>query len=502
MRSALKDPLPNEDFPSIRDTFTPEEIDLLRNHIAEHPSLHNYDPVNAMEGFERLLDGKLPRDSELKLLYRVLPADLMESIMRRRAVSWQETAINIANVPRAIMSSTDLSAPGRQAIVLIGTKAYWTSMDDMFKAALSDTKAKAIDDAITSDPMFPLAEEAGLFHADNSAFLDSREEVFRSPLAEKIPLLGRLIRGSERAYVTYLNKVRFDHFKNVIGRAEAIGHPVTPEFKSALANFLNNATGRGSLGKLEKAGEYLSAAFFSPRLVSSRIQLANPLWYAKLYRQDPMIGREAIKQAVTFAGIMGTLLTGAAMSGLADVETDMRHPDAYKLRAGNARIDVSGGILPWTRLLARLGSQSKVTVKGEEIEFKPGRNNDNNMSEIGRFARSKESPLASFIHDWVAGEDFLGRETTLVRSVGSRIAPMIVGDIVEAVSDMGVKGLWLTPLSGAGFSTTVFDEDAPRPKKGEDPTLLKNILKQKDEPEAAEEAPNSEFDQLWQSTGQ
>ena len=471
MRGALKGELPNVDFPSIRENFSPEDIATLHDHINNHPSLHGYDPVNASEGLDKLLDGKMPQDSELRLLYRVLPADLMESIMKKRAVSWQETAIDIANIPRSLMSSMDVSAPGRQGIVLIGTKAYWTSFAAQFKGAWSAENARAIDESITSDPLYALSQEAGLYHAEQTDLLGNREEAFKSPMAEKIPVIGRGVKMSERAYVSYLNKLRFDHFKNVIGRMQAAGEEITPAFTQGLAEFINVATGRGNLGKLEKAGDVLNATFFSPKLMASRAQLVNPLWYAKLYRQDPRLGKEAIKSVMTFAGIMGTLLTAADKSGFATVETDPRSSDGYKLKIGPARIDVSGGILPFVRLLAMVSTNSKVDVNGNVVKFAPNKPFASRMWATGSFFRAKESPMASFVHDWYSGTDFLGRETTAVRSIGSRIAPMVVSDIADALSTMGPKGLWLGVPSAAGLGVSVHD-DANRPPNRHSKTQL------------------------------
>src|SRR3990167_11303153 len=93
-----------------------------------------------------------------------------------------------------------------------------------------------------------------------------------------------------------------------------------PELYKSFAGFVNNATGRGDLGKLNRNAQMLNTLFFSPRLIASRFNLLNPVWYA---RQPALVRNEAIKSFAEFVGIGSSILALAKLAG-ADVETDPR----------------------------------------------------------------------------------------------------------------------------------------------------------------------------------
>src|SRR5690606_29922680 len=81
-------------------------------------------------------------------------------------------------------------------------------------------------------------------------------------------------------YVTFLNKLRADSFDAMVEGLARNGEPTAAEIE-AIANYINVATGRGSIGtSADASASVLNAAFFAPRLVASRFQLLalHPLW--------------------------------------------------------------------------------------------------------------------------------------------------------------------------------------------------------------------------------
>ena len=113
------------------------------------------------------------------------------------------------------------------------------------------------------------------------------------------------VKHSNRAYITFLNKLRADSF-------DAMYETMSPEQRKnpknleAIANYINVATGRGNLGKASSAAEILATVLFSPRLLASRFQL---LFGTPMMRGDKetrkMIAKEYVRFLTGLAVVLG-----------------------------------------------------------------------------------------------------------------------------------------------------------------------------------------------------
>ena len=142
----------------------------------------------------------------------------------------------------------------------------------MFKQFGSERVYRGVMDDIKARDTYPLMEESGLSLSDMGHDLSQREEAFMSQWAERIPGVGRVVRASERGFFGFLNKLRADTFDDLVRRSIAAGvdFKANPKALSDIASFVNAATGRGNLGKLNSSAPLLNGLFFSPRLIASR----------------------------------------------------------------------------------------------------------------------------------------------------------------------------------------------------------------------------------------
>jgi hypothetical protein len=454
----LKGEMPKVQFESIRKSVTQEDINEIFNRV-EKSNLSVFEKVSAQGALTKLLGaqgGSVPTKSELLLLNEVFPPEFIQAVLENR--SGFQKALSLAegflNLPRAVMATADLSAPLRQGIFLVGRPKQWIpAFKNMFKYAFNENAYKNLADDIKTRPNAKLYREANLAITDNSPILGNREEMFMSNLTEKIPVFGKIAGGSNRAYSGFLNKLRVDVFDDLVNSARKQGIEVDGKVLQDIGSFVNSATGRGSLPKfIEKSAPALNAAFFSPRLMASRINLLNPAYYAKL---DPFVRKEALKSLLTFGTTTGTVLGLSKLAG-ADVSADPRNADFGKIKVGNTRYDVLGGFQQYLRLAAQLVSGQIVSsTTGKIITLGEGYKPLTRKDILLRFFENKTSPVASFVIGLATGTNSIGDKFNLPAEVLNRFIPMVAQDIYDLEKEWGPAGLLMgiPGVFGAGSQT-------------------------------------------------
>jgi len=336
-------------------------------------------------------------------------------------------------VPRAAMTTIDLSAPLNQGWGMLSRKQFYTSFANMFKYFKSEEAFKNLQADIITDPMYKTAKKAGLRITELGQNLNKREEVFMTTLLDKIP--G--VRPSQRAYTGFLNKLRYDVFKDLLEKANLAGEDINIGSKVSedIAKTVNNFTGGAKLpGALEGAAPEVNMVFFSGRKIASTINMLNPWNYI-----DPKISKTAKKAAlrnlIGSTAISITLIELAKLLGSDEPETDPRSSKIGKIKVGNSYLDVSGGNATYATLLSRLLSGKTKTQKGEvkPLGNKIGETSASDL--ISQGIRYKLSPNTSLIVDLLSGANAIGEEKTPTQSVIDRFRPMFLNSIYEEIKD-------------------------------------------------------------------
>jgi len=482
----LKGELPKSKFEAIRELFTEKNITDLFETIKTHPGLELTDTIAGRQGLRKLLAGSVPTEGELALLKGVFGRELVDTLASKRSLLEQlQTLIpELAGVPRALMSSYDFSMPFRQGIFFATRpKQFFGAFNPMFKAFFSEKQFLNTMEQIVKRPTFQLMRKSKLAITKLDAALGQQEEFFMSNLAERIPIIGKGVRASNRAAVTFLNKLRADVFDDILKNAQKLNisnnrlsnflgltakeSPLdNPKFLKDLANMINNATGRGTLPGLERAMVPLANVLFSPRLIASRINLLNPLFYASL---DPIVRKEALKSLAGTIALMATTLTLADMAG-AEVEKDPRSTDFGKIKIGNTRFDIMGGFQQFIVLYARvLSGKTKTTstkqlrALGDPKTFKP----QTRLSILEKFIANKTAPLISLGLTMLRGKTPVGEDVNLSRELLERFTPFVLQDLFDLVEERGlVEGGVMSIPAFFGVGIQTFDvSKAGRAKK-------------------------------------
>ncbi len=423
---------------------------------------------NAARAFHRMLLGvDLPEPAQIAELAKVFGpkfAETVSKITQRPLSRWQKF-LDAANVPRASLASGDLSGTARQGAILSMMRPhkvpgwFWTEV----KAFLSEKLALQADDVMRADPLF--AEFAKVFPVlplRGAIALAQRAEPYMTSYAQKLPIIGRLIRMSERAFVTYINQASFGTYKAGWGAIVAQGGGKA-EFK-LLGEFLAAATGQSRLPVgLDRFAPMLNAVLFSPRLQWSTMQIPRQIG-RMLLSKNPYMRKEAARALVTFVGGGAALIGLLNASGVSKkVEMDPRSGDFGKIIIGETRVDIWRGYLQYSRFMAQMLMGQRKTAYGNMNRVE--------RSEIAsRFLQSKLSPAAGLLLDLLKGETYMGEDLItstkdVVRSARERMLPLAIQDVIDAVEMSGVNGLWTAAPATLGIGILTYVNDFVRVKE-------------------------------------
>lgn len=371
-------------------------------------------------------------------------------------------ATNIAGIPRSLMASLDLSAPLNQGFGMVSRKEFYTSFGSMLKYAASKNQFANLQADIITRPTYNMAKKAGLRLTDLGTNLEKREEQFMTNLLDKVPGIS----ASQRAYTGFLNKLRMDVFDNLVKRAGSAGEDIgigSPVLED-LAKVVNNFTGGARVGKIEGAVPALNAMFFSPRKITSTLNILNPVNYISP-KISPTARKAAIRQLIGSLTMSAGLISLASLLGSDKPETDSRSTNFGKIKLGDTTMDVTGGNGTYITLLSRLLSGETKNQKGEVIPLGNKIGQTSGASLIGQAIRYKLAPNASLIVDSLTGANAIGEPKTIPQSVIDRFKPMFINSLVELIqSDTKGKLLFgLGALFGGGVNT--YERNKPLVKK-------------------------------------
>jgi len=456
--------------------FSQSQIDEILDMATTHPDFDAFQRLGIADEMRQLLrTGRVPGPKMLKKMQRVYGPEMVDALVDpTRGELFKRRFIDIAGVPRTAQTIADVSAAGRQGKVLVA--AHPARSGQALKRQLgvffSKGKGEAAFNKTADDIMglattkSKLARRSGLDLSmagggKGTGVFGGREEPFASTLGERLPTAMR----SERAYDTFLNWQRasiFDDWaKKQVGGMKRAGESVDDTLKRLahdppkkfrdMADWLNNATGRGRLPQsMQGLSEVLNVAAFSPRLQASRIRLMNPLYYKGLAKP---VQKEAAKAVGAF-GAANVAGLGLAKASGAEVEIDPRSSDFGKARIGNIRLDPWAGLQPYARLGAQLTTGQRKSRKGRVYPMMPPVSNmweqlglkaskkttpmdPDLLDSLTTFVRGKASPALASTLDTLMGESTIGEPTTAEGLAYRNFTPMDIQDAVEAYRETG-----------------------------------------------------------------
>jgi hypothetical protein len=476
VRQTLAGELPKINFQGFNE-LNDQSLPAVLRHIQEHPTLSPGQKTSAEDAVVKSLQGVTPQTAQIRLLEHLFGKQTAAGLAEVGTSPYKDLLWNAMNVPRALMSSVDLSAPFRQGL-MVATRhpsIFFRNWGSSAKQFGSQATHEAVMDSIKQMPTYEKMLQGGLGLTEFVHAVEPREERFASDLAETLTG-GKYspVRASGRAYTGFLNKTRADVFDHLYTRMVAQDPQLAHDdhFVESLARYINNATGRGGHGAFAGSAKVLNATLFSPRLLASRLNAFNPRYYASLH---PAVRKEALRSSLQLAGTLTTLAALASQVPGVKVATDPRNPDWGKIRVGNTRIDLAGGFQQPLRLLAQLATGTAISsTTGKRLSLTSGGFGKPTRPDLLiRFLRGKLGPLPSLLWDVAAGSNVVGQKLdwglTRNNPALQRMVPLVAQDAADLyrAHHGGTNGL-AAALAGYGVGALGLGVQTygPKPPKG------------------------------------
>lgn len=395
--------------------------------------------------------------------YRLVQ-DIGERIAQDVPVSKAGWLRQILGAPRSLLASFDISGMGRQGFGLGARfpKQFKDSFGTQVKTFASTEKYKQRGAEIAADPDYELMNKGGLAL---TGVTKKPEEVFESTLLEhgffkRLGIgkasLGSGIEASNRGYTMGLTDFRFGTAKKIFKDLRDAGiEPADMPKKHLddLMHYINVFSGRGGKpgGWLERNSEVLSQGLFSPRLWASRLQMLNPAFYVGPWSLKGPAKKLALQNAGSLAAVTGTILGLAVLAG-AKVETDARSSDFLKIKVGDTRYDILGGLQQNLVFAHReLSGEKKSSTNGSVEKLGSRFGGADRLSVIADLVQNKETPVVASATRVVKGTDRSGQPTSIKKELAGLALPLSIQDTVKQVGKEGPIGLAKSTPAYVGF---------------------------------------------------
>lgn len=406
------------------------------------------------------LQAKQPQGLKETLKHYANPVNLVETL---------------AGTLKSIVASMDNSFFGRQGIKVLYTRPnIW--MKNFGKSFGDIGRELAGIDAMAPIKADIYSRPNALNGKYNKWGLDigiNTEEAFPSALPEKIPLFKRLYKASESAYNGAALRMRADLADRLDTIATKNGVDLMSDKEAkAFGKLINSTTGRGSLGKAEALGKEINVLLFSGKFLKANIDTLfggakNIIKYPFARKSMTFAEKESAKNLIRIAGSVAAVLGIADRLWPGSVDWDSRSSDFGKIKIGDTRFDVTGGMGSLVTLASRIvptqhdGKWGFWKKSGDKYtQLGTGKFGTSSPIDIlSDFAQGKLSPTAGLLRDRWEGKMFGGKPLTVQNQAEGSLEPMIYQTYKELKENPNSAGVWRGVLADAfGISVNTYSQ--------------------------------------------
>jgi hypothetical protein len=309
---------------------------------------------------------------------------------------------------------------------------------------------------IVSDPDYDTIRKAGVQ-------LFVTEEETPSDLPSRIPYVGIPFEASRNAYNGSAQLLRYHTAKMYLYLARETGVDMSDKAQlEPIGRLANTLTGRGDVKGGPEPG-FVDNAFFSRRLWKADF---DTLTAHRFDKTSSFVRKEAGKNLLRIIVAQAIILAIADLIDDDSVTWDPRHTDFAKIKAGNTRFDIGGGMGAMVRLAARIGPTllglDAYTINSEGKKTKINKGDYKSLTGadiLFDYIKNKTAPIASVILARLAGQyRFRDEKPSVLGDVRELYVPIPVETGIELLDDEESANFLLAMLLDAqGFAVNTYE---------------------------------------------
>lgn len=414
----------------------------------------------------------------------ILKADMANRTKLQKGMDWLGAG---ANTTKKLVTGVDDSSLFMQTLAamtahpLIAAKAVKLHALDAFSKKRFEQGLAELH----SSPDWPLMQKSGLDVTEpKSLSAANREEIFGGKTwdikfkvnGKEYKVLETLLSPFERAFTSLGNGMRVIAFRTMAAKFMEEGYTFenNPKLFKDLALMLNTETGRGKQNEyIQKASELVTKGIWSPKLMSSRINMLGMSDAASLllsragtkgyYRQlDPKIRKQALMDLVQYAASVVAISSVAAYSFGGELDIDPTSVTFMDIKFPNGKsYNITGGFAQYIKVLFQTIEGGK-TRDGKFEKFKGNKDAGSNLL---RFGRGKVTPISGVGIDLLTGKDFSNKPITAMDEAKKLAIPLSMQSLVSDLKRDGLAGLFKGTLPSFIGIQVKDERDFPKKEK-------------------------------------
>ena len=308
-------------------------------------------------------------------------------------------------------------------------KIWWNtflkSWQMMWRGLKKQKVMRGLFAEMISDPDYALLKQA-------KVALNVTEEEIPVDLPSRIPLLGRLFRAGENAFVGSSRYMRYQLGKQYINIWRKSGKILDKRELESLGRLANSQTGRGDSASKSQRPGLLNNLFWSPRNLRAYIDILTLHLFDRNF--STFARRQAATNLVRYISGAAMILAIAKWVDDDSVTWDSNSADFAKIRVGGSRFAVGGGMAVLVVLASRLATReftSSTTGKTRSIDSgKFGALGGKDL--LWNFIDNKLSPAAQIAISLIDQKTWKGDKLTTPQMVDDALTPLIIQNVFEA----------------------------------------------------------------------